>query len=79
MGHKVQIRLTADEALKAEVKKSLRRGDQVRIARILGCDASYVKKILKQRPNAKSPLAMKVWVVADRLRRAQEEIKAELV
>lgn len=39
---------------------NLKKGDHTRIAEALGCSASLVKKVLNDRPNAKSPLSVRI-------------------
>jgi hypothetical protein len=54
---------------------NLKKGDMARIAEMAGTEAGYVKQLLRYRPNAKSTLAMRVWLKAYRYLRIREELQ----
>lgn len=65
---KVQTKVHGlSEAAKARILREMKLGDQARIAEALDVDASYVKKILRYRPQAKSVCARLIWKAADQL------------
>lgn len=53
--------------MRARILRDLRRGDQARIAEAVGTVPEYVKQVMRYRPNAKSVLARRIWLAADRL------------
>lgn len=55
------------KAAKSRIVRSLRRGDQARIAEVVGTAPEYVKQVLRYRPGAKSAKARAIWRTADRL------------
>lgn len=46
---------------------NLKKGDYTRIAEALGCSFSVVRKVLIERPNAKSPLSARIRQAAQQL------------
>lgn len=53
--------------MRARILRGLRRGDQTRIAEAVGTVPEYVKQVMRYRPDAKSALAHRIWLAADRL------------
>lgn len=68
------------DAAKAWVVRSLKKGDQARVAEIVGTTPDYVKKTLRYRLAAKSALTRRIWIAAHSLlsnrKRLQQELQA---
>jgi hypothetical protein len=60
------------------VLAELRRGDQARIADLVGTKPGYVKDVFKRRPTAKSVLSERIWLAGYRYLKLRKEIAEEL-
>ncbi len=66
-------------AAKALVLRELKKGDQARIAEMVGTTPDYVKKVFRQRARtANSALANRIWLAGHRMVRQRREITKEL-
>lgn len=65
-------------ASKAMVLKRLKKGDQARVAEMVGTSPDYVKKTLRYRTTAKSALTRRIWMAAHRLLTDRERLQREL-
>lgn len=63
---------------KARVVRELKKGDQARVAELVGTKPTYVKEVLRRRHSAKSALANRIWHAADRLLKDRVRIQQEL-
>lgn len=64
--------------MRARILRGLRRGDQARIAEAVGTVPEYVKQIMRYRPEAKSALARRIWMTADRLLKDRERLNTDM-
>lgn len=63
---------------KARIIRELKKGDQARVAELVGTKPTYVKEVLRRRHSAKSALANRIWHAADRMLKERVRIQQEL-
>lgn len=78
MRHKIQIEVQELPAeVKARILTQLKKGDQARIAEMVGVRPEYVKVILRYRPTAKSVMSRRIWLTANRILSDRERLSKE--
>lgn len=63
---------------KARILAELKKGDQARIAELVGTRPTYVKEVLRYRHSAKSALANRIWHAADRILKERVRLQQDL-
>lgn len=64
--------------MRARILRGLRRGDQTLIAEAVGTVPEYVKQILRYRETAKSALARRIWLAADRIQQDRDRLNNDM-
>lgn len=63
---------------RAWIIANLRKGDQARVADLIGATRGYVTDVLRRRPAAKSVLSERIWLASYRYLKLREELATEM-
>ena len=66
------------DAAKARIARELKKGDKARIAEICRTSPDYVKDLFSRRTTAKSVLARRVWLTANRMLMDRQRLQQEM-